>query len=329
VARVLVLGGTQFLGPPIVRQLLEAGHEVVLFHRGEHEHPDAAGAEHVHGDFADFSACVPQLTQRRPEVVIDVVPYRDKAGHGVQHFRGVAKRAVVVTSGDVYRAFAVLHGSEPAEPPQPMPLTEESETRTDPSPDLTPEIDYDNVEVEQALARDPALPITVLRLPIIYGPHDPQRRLAHYVRRMRDGRRAILLDERLARFRWSRGYVENVAAAVALAATGERSRGRTYNVAERDTPPWEDWLRDIAEVCGWKGEIIARPAEELPESLHFPVAPGQDLYFSSERLRDELGYIEPINPTEGLRRAVEWERKQQRNEPAPDYSDEDAVLASL
>jgi nucleoside-diphosphate-sugar epimerase len=329
VARVLVLGGTQFLGPPLVRQLFEAGHEVVLFHRGEHEHPDSACAEHVHGDFADFSAYVPQLTHTGPDVVIDVVPYRDKAGHGVQHFRGVATRAVVVTSGDVYRAFAVLHGGEPADPPQPMPLTEESETRKDPSPDLTPEVAYDNVEIERALARDPALPVTVLRLPVIYGANDPQRRLAHYVRRMDDGRRAIVLDERLARFRWSRGYVENVAAAVALAATDARGRGRTYNVAERETPPWEEWLREIAELCGWKGEIIARPAEELPESLQFPIATGQDLCLSSERIRDELAYIEPINPTEGLRRAVEWERKQQTNEPAPDYSDEDAVIASL
>jgi nucleoside-diphosphate-sugar epimerase len=324
-----VLGGTRFLGPHVVAELLRTGHEVVLFHRGEHEHPQAVGAEHIHGDFAEFAAHVPQLVQTKPEVVIDVVPYLDKAGHGVQHFRGAADRAVVVSSGDVYRAFAILHGAEPAEPPQPMPLTEQSETRTGRSPDLTPEIDYDNVEVERALAGDPALPVTVMRLPVIYGPHDPQRRLAHYVRRMADGRRAIVLDERLARFRWSRGYVENVAAAIALAAIDERARGRTYNVAERHTPPWRDWLRKIADVCRWKGEIVARPAEELPLSLHFPVPPGQDFYFSSERLRAELGYHEPIDLTEGMRRAVEWEREQERNEPAPDYSDEDAVLASL
>jgi nucleoside-diphosphate-sugar epimerase len=328
-ARVLVLGGTRFLGPPIVGQLLEAGHEVALFHRGVHEHPDAVAADHVHGDFAEFSSFVSRLTQTNPEVVIDVVPYIDKAGHGIQHFRGVAERAVVVTSGDVYRAFAILHGAEPADAPQPMPVTEESETRISRSPDLTPEIDYDNAEVEQVLSRDAVLPVTVLRLPVIYGPHDAQRRLAHYVRRMDDARPAIVLDERLARFRWSRSYVENIAAAVALAATDERARGRTYNVAERHTPPWQDWLRDIAEVCGWKGEIVALPAEKLPASLHFPVRAGQDLYFSSERIRDELGYTEPIDPSEGLRRAIEWEREQETNEPAPDYSDEDAVLASL
>jgi nucleoside-diphosphate-sugar epimerase len=328
VSLVLVLGGTRYLGPPVVRQLFEAGHEVVLFHRGVHEHPDAAGAEHVHGDFARFGEYLPQLVRRKPELVIDLAPYIDKDGHGVRHFLGGPARAVVTTSQDVYRAFAVLHGSEPAEQPQPTPLTEESETRTRRSPDMTPEMDYDNLEVEQALAGD-AAPVTILRLPLIYGPHDPQRRLTHYVRRMYDGRPAILLDERLARFRWSRSYVENVAAAVVLAATDDRARGRTYNVAERHTATWEEWLRDIADACGWKGEIVALPAERLPAALHFAVPAGQDLDASSERIRGELGYTESTEIGVGLRRAIEWERAQQANESAPDYSDEDAVLAFL
>jgi nucleoside-diphosphate-sugar epimerase len=329
VSLVLVLGGTRYLGPPVVRQLIEAGHEVVLFHRGAHEHPDAAGAEHVHGDFSRFGEYVPQLIGRKPEVVIDLAPYIDKDGHGVLHFLGGSACAVVTTSQDVYRAFAVLHGSEPAERPQPTPLTEESETRTERSPDMAPEVDYDNLEVEQALAGDARLSVTVLRLPLIYGPHDPQRRLAYYVRRMYDGRPAIVLDERLARFRWSRSYVENVATAVVLAATNDRARGRTYNVAERHAAAWEEWLRDIADVCGWTGEIVALPAERLPRSLHFQVPAGQDLHASSERIRAELGYIESIEIAVGLRRAVEWEREMETNEPAPDYSYEDAVLASL
>jgi nucleoside-diphosphate-sugar epimerase len=37
VTRVLVLGGTRFLGPPTVRWLLDAGHEVKVFHRGDTE----------------------------------------------------------------------------------------------------------------------------------------------------------------------------------------------------------------------------------------------------------------------------------------------------
>ena len=32
--KVLVIGGTNFIGPPLVRRLVALGHEVAVFHRG-------------------------------------------------------------------------------------------------------------------------------------------------------------------------------------------------------------------------------------------------------------------------------------------------------
>jgi len=52
----------------------------------------------------------------------------------------------------------------------------------------------------------------------VYGPGDNQHRIFEYLKRMDDGRTAILLTGP-GGWRWSRGYVENVAAAIALAAT--------------------------------------------------------------------------------------------------------------
>jgi nucleoside-diphosphate-sugar epimerase len=198
--RVLVLGGTRFIGPPTVEGLIDSGHEVVLFHRGGAEPQACAHAEHIHGDFASFAESVPKLIDLRPDVVLDTVPYIDKAGHGVSHFARHADRAVVVTSLDVYRAFAVAWGSEDGNI-EPTPLTEDSPLRGRPAPDLTPDIDFDNLEVERALQGKPELPVTVLRLPIIYGPNDAQHRLFNYIRRMDDGRDAIILDEARASLR--------------------------------------------------------------------------------------------------------------------------------
>lgn len=72
-------------------------------------------------------------------------------------------------------------------------------------------------------------PAVVPRLPAVYDPHDDQRRLYHYLRRMDDHRPAILLDAGMARWRWTRGYVENVTSAIALIGHGERASGRIYN----------------------------------------------------------------------------------------------------
>jgi nucleoside-diphosphate-sugar epimerase len=327
VIRVLVLGGTGFVGPFIVKQLVERGHEVTLFHRGHHEPPLTEGARHVHDEFARLPEHVSDLARREPDVVIDVSPGRSKGGHGVLHFAEIARRGVVLTSMDVYRAMSVLWGVEGAGPPQPMPVTEESELRTQPSPDLTPEVDFDNLAVEQAVGAA-EFPVTVVRCPVIYGPLDTQRRLRPYVRRMADARPAIVLDSRLARLRMSRGYVENVAQAVVAAASDGRAAGRTYNVGEPDALSEAEWVRAIGDELDWQGEVVVADPAALPAELHVPL-PAQDLFGDTSRIRRELGYVESVSRSEGLRRAIEWERAQQDDEPPPDYAAEDAALRHL
>lgn len=65
---------------------------------------------------------------------------------------------------------------------------------------------------------------------MIYGGGDPQRRLA---RRMSDGRPAIILDEKIAARRWSRGYAENVAAAVWEQAEERHESRPDYSAEDR------------------------------------------------------------------------------------------------
>jgi nucleoside-diphosphate-sugar epimerase len=234
---------------------------------------------------------------------------------------------VVVTSLDVYRAFAVAWGGEEADI-EPTPLTEDSPLRGQPAPDLTPDIDFDNLEVEHALQDLPELPVTVLRLPIIYGPNDAQRRLFQYVRRMDDGREAIILDEARASLRWSRGYVDNVGAAVGLAVADPRSCGRVFNVAAKETPTEAEWVRSIGDACGWSGEIVVAPTASLPSSMRSPLAVRQDVIVSTERIRAELGYAEPVPLGEGLERTVAWTRVNPPTAERVDYSIEDGVLAA-
>lgn len=295
--RVLVLGGTGFVGPFVVRQLVDAGHEVTLFHRGTREPALTEGAAHVHADYAHLPEHLPRLAGWKPEIVVDVNPGVAKNGHGVLNFAGVARRGVVLTSMDVYRAMSVLWGS--GEPAQEMPVDEDSEVRNAPSPDLGAELAFDNLEVERAVAAHAAeLPCTVLRCPVIYGPLDTQRRLRDYVHRM-DAGESIELDARVARLRLSRGYVENVAAAVLSVVADERSAARTYNVGEADALTELEWIGAVGRACGWNGEVVLHGAAEPPL---------QDLYADTSRIRRELGYAEPVDRDEGLRRAVEWER---------------------
>jgi len=50
--RVLIPGGTGLTGPFAVRRFHALGHDVTVFHRGEHEAELPAGVRHVYGDMA-------------------------------------------------------------------------------------------------------------------------------------------------------------------------------------------------------------------------------------------------------------------------------------
>lgn len=97
--RVLVIGGTGFIGPSVVRRLAEAGHEVAVFHRGRTEAAFPPGVRALHGDRNALEAHAPELRALRPEVVVDVVLSSERQARAlVGAFRGAAARVVALSS---------------------------------------------------------------------------------------------------------------------------------------------------------------------------------------------------------------------------------------
>ena len=332
---ILTIGATGFIGPHLVRHLVRQGHEVVVFHRGttDADLPDAVRA--LHGDRNALADHRDAFASAAPDVVIDVVPYTEaQVRQAVGVFGGLADRLVAVSSSDVYRNYDGWSGVSDHDP-DPVPLDEAAPLREDLYPyrgydelDFEYADDYDKILVERVVMNASTLAATVLRLPAVYGPGNAQHRLAPHLRRMDDGRPAILMAEGQADWRWTHGYVENVAAAVATAATDERAAGRTYNVGEAETPTAAERVRRLARVVGWEGDVVPVPASDLPEHLQVPGNWKYELATDTRSLRDDLDYEAPVGADEALRRTVEWERarRAKTNTPEPDYEAEDEVL---
>jgi nucleoside-diphosphate-sugar epimerase len=116
--------------------------------------------------------------------------------------------------------------------------------------------------------------------------------------------RTIVVGQGVAGWRWTHGYVEDVAEAFVLAAADPRAEGRIYNVGEEPTPTLFERVRALTAIAGGRPVAVV-PDAEVPSDLNVPIARVADLVYDTRRIRGELAWRERVAPQEALRRTVD------------------------
>ncbi len=164
--RLLVLGGTRFVGRAVVDAALEGGHEVTLFNRGRTAPGLYPEAETVVGD---RTVGLEALAGRVFDTVVDCAGYLPEVvAKSAVALQQSAARYVFVSSVSVYADQSV------------------------PADETTAVLDDDSYggrkarceQVVQEAFGDRAL---IARPGLIVGPHDPTERFPHWPRRMARG----------------------------------------------------------------------------------------------------------------------------------------------
>jgi nucleoside-diphosphate-sugar epimerase len=338
--RILLIGGNGFIGSPLMRELIAHGHSLAVLHRSAEGNLDG-GVVPIQGDRNHLLDSIGQIQRFSPQVIVDLIPTSgEQAAKLMSVVRTVAQRVVAVSSMDVYRAWGVVHQSEPGAL-EPLPLTENSPLRTNRqlySPETLKMMQtifswlgehYDKIAVEEAVMTSPDIAGTVLRLPMVYGAGDPLHRVFPLLKRFADGRSSILLADDLAAWRGPRGYVENIAHAIALAATSDQAAGQVYNVCDEPVLSELEWQAGIAIQAKWPGKFAVLSRERTPKHLLQPGNAAQHVVVSSDKIRAELRYKEPVDQDEALRRTIAWEQSHPPARVDPqqfDYAAEDRAL---
>jgi nucleoside-diphosphate-sugar epimerase len=304
--RVSVLGGTGFIGRHVTSRLVEAGADVTTIQRGR-TRDRLPAAPSLAADRMQPSTLAAALAAAEPHVLIDMIAY---SGEDMERLLAALPRSlerlVVISSGDVYWTYAAFLelGSGPAPT---HPLDERSPLRRELYPyraraagpeDLL--YRYEKISVEQTARAGAKVPVTILRLPMVYGPGDPQSRVGGYLERLHASGGRFRLNVEEAAWRCTRGYVEDVAWAIGLAVLDERAAGEIFNVGEEVALPEIEWVREVAAAAGWSGEIIS----DAGVSPSLPVNWGMPLVVDTSRIREMLRYRELIGRQEGLRRTA-------------------------
>src|ERR1700733_10364820 len=181
--RLLVIGGTRFLGRHVVDCAQARDHELTLFNRGRTDPSPIAGVEQIHGDREQDLAL---LAGRSWDAVIDTSGYWPRVVRAsAEMLAGNVDRYVFVSSISAYGSF-----------PEPG-LDEDAPTASDPPPDASDVMEH-YAELKAACERVVAsvLPgrALVIRPGLIVGPLDPTDRFTYWVRRLAEGGRVLAPD---------------------------------------------------------------------------------------------------------------------------------------
>jgi 2'-hydroxyisoflavone reductase len=247
--RILILGGTSFVGRAIVEELLRHGHEVTLFGRGKTGPELFPGVERRVGDrdTGDYSS----LDAGSWDAVVDVSAYVPRhVGQAMDALDDRVGRYLFISTGSVYD-----YKQAPAYLDEDCPRLE---PRRDTEEFNSPAYGPLKVACEDDVLARFGERATIVRPGIVAGPYDPTDRFTYWVRAAAGGGR-IEVPGRLAQ---PIQVVDADDLAVLVVSLLERDQPGIYN-AVGQSMSFEELVRacspeslELVEVSGGKAPML-------------------------------------------------------------------------
>ncbi|MFN9628828.1 MAG: NAD-dependent epimerase/dehydratase family protein [Cyanobacteriota bacterium] len=302
--RILVMGGTRFVGRPVVAHLVEAGHDVTLFTRGRQPVPEGVG--HLQGD-RSVAADLAALAGQTFDVIID------SSGRTLEDTRSVLlhtgaplHRLVYVSSAGVYADSEI------------WPLDEESPT--DPASRHA-----GKAETESWLLAE-GIPFTSFRPTYIIGPGNYNPIERWFFDRLVHGRPLPLPGD--GQLITQLGDVRDLAVAMVRCLEVEASCNRVYNCSGRQGVTLRGLVAAAALACGRDPaavEIRSFDPAQLDKKARkaFPLRLSHFLT-DTHRLQRELAWQPRFDLARSLSDSYEQDYAHQGL--TPDFSADEALL---
>lgn len=322
--KVAVLGGTRFVGPFIVEELLRLGHEVEVYHRGRTHHEFSGPVRHVTVDRTVEGTTAEAIRKNRPKAIIDMCGYwphqiREVLSEDLEHYIFCSTTAVYGRIGK-------------STPDETTPIKAQSayERGKAACEHLLLSVHYE---------RD--LPVTILRLAHPYGPGDhllySTGRESLFLDRMRKGRPIIIPGEGDTRIHPI--YVEDAARAFVHVLGREECFGRIFNLSGDEILSLDEYFESIARALGTP--LVARhvPVEWFDANHHLWAGLERNFDFAPIWCRYESAFdVSALRATgfrcrtdhdTGIAITIAWLDEKELIPPSSDEDLEDIVIRHL
>jgi nucleoside-diphosphate-sugar epimerase len=230
--RILVMGGTRFVGRPLVKRLLDAGHELSLFTRGRQPVPE--GIEHLQGDRSSDEGLA-ALQDRPFDVIVD------SSGRTLEDTRQVIARTGPPSHRLVYVSSAGVYADSEL-----WPLDEESPT--------DPQSRHAGKLETEAWLRQEGIPFTSFRPTYIVGPGNYNPVESWFFDRIVHGQPVPLPGDGSTITQL--GHVADLAAAMARCIEVDAAANRIYNCTGSQGICFRGLVAAAARACGTDPEAV-------------------------------------------------------------------------
>lgn len=226
--RILIVGGTRFIGVYLTKILVEQGHEVVLFNRGKKPAP-VEGIQQIHGDRTDASQIKEKLSSENFDAIFDnngrelsdTQPLADI-------FKGRVKHFVYMSSAGVYLKTDQLPHVE--------------------GDAIDPKSRHKGKHETEAYLIEQGLPFTSIRPTYIYGPQNYNDVEAWFFDRIVRDRPITIPGNGLHITQL--GHCKDLANAMAAVLGNEKAIGQIYNISGERYVTFDGLARACAIAAG-------------------------------------------------------------------------------
>ena len=271
--RTLIIGCTGFIGRAIAETAKACGIRTFGIGRTYSKDPNP-GLEYIQTDRSNPDDVLRIINDHNISAVIDVIPMVEADTLPLlKALDGEIDQYVMISSADVYSNYELLHKRasgtpilEPANEQSNLRNSRypyrQSKLREDEDPDRYLD-HYDKIPIERAV-QELRSAWTILRLPMVYGPGDRQRRFRWAIAPMLEGAATLTLPRVWADWTTTYGYVDNVGAAIVAALGQQRAYREIFNVAEETPVSQLAWAQKFADAIKWQGSIEVNDDPEDP-----------------------------------------------------------------
>lgn len=322
--KILIIGGTGLISTAISRQLLEAGHELTLYNRGETKPRIPEGYTLIKGDRDDFPTFENQMADAGEfDCVIDMVCFRpEQAESDIRAFKGRTGQFIFCSTVDVYK-----------KPPESFPIVESHERQA-----LS---DYGRNKAKcedlfMAADQEGHFSVTVIRPASTYGEGG---NIIHtfgwdtfFLDRLREGKPVIIHGDGEAL--WVSCHIDDVGRAFVNAAGNEKAFGNAYHVTGEEWQTWNQYHQRLAEAMGAPAPAIVH----IPADVLVRLAPEHTMItflnfqytniFDNSAAKADLGFEYTIDWKTGAKRTYDWLVENDRIENYQNFLLYDRIIES-